>query len=302
MERAIDPVFPDCVLQTREARRIAARSEADDFAIVIALPKSGSAALSGVVASLLSQNGVAPFVPVEASLQGGMNRSLSITSSLLRDERSIGAWQVHPPFSQTSVELLRFYRVPSVFLARHPLDHLVALACHWRKPRFRTVLARYEQAGRRHVHSALGMLSIDALRKTPRDAVEDMVRGGYLRQVLWWLENWLTELPQLRCVSLRLEQLNAKPQTVVSDIGKMLRADVEKMQTATDLWVQKLEMRRVAEGNEIYPSGWTGSDRLWRSYCSKREIDLFNQAVQNFISASDRPRVLLDFFPDLVAE
>ncbi|NOT54804.1 MAG: hypothetical protein HOP18_09390 [Deltaproteobacteria bacterium] len=233
-----------------------------------------------------------------------MTRSIAISFSVLHDEELKGAWQVHAPFSFTSIELMRLFRVPYVVLARHPLDHLIALACHWRKSRMVGVIQRHMSAGRPLVNTALAPVTVDTLcAKQVADVVKGLISEGYLFHVLSWLANWLGSRDVANSVMIRMECLNENPGFWFDQMANLLKVGENESRAASAMYTREFSARRsAANDTDEYPHGWTGAGQLWRSYCSEREIDAYNLGVRSFLTATPHRNALFGAFEDLLVE
>src|SRR5262245_39090996 len=65
-----------------------------------------------------------------------------------------GVYCGHPRFTNVSEALCDVFGLKPIVLVRHPFDHLVALACHWR--RRAEILERYISAGLTPMPTAIG--------------------------------------------------------------------------------------------------------------------------------------------------
>lgn len=304
----VDYAFPDFQDSMPEDIRRAIESDfyRDNSLIVIGLPKSGSKSLTQAAAYLILGEARGKLAaPLEAALQGGMVRSLSITLSLLLDTHMRGAWHGHPPYSHTSAELLRTLRIPSILLFRHPLDHLVAMICHWRKPAMLRVLERYRAAGCDFVNTAIAPVPLNPLDKgfAVSDSVERLIRSGYLVDVLTWLFSWARGSDRRTAVLTRLEDLLTDPRSAFERIARGLFGGEDFMGAVRDA-VRSFEAsyanRHTRATPNQYPGGWTGRRMLWKDYCSDNAVRVYNEVTERFLGLVGVPPTLAKAAPDLL--
>ena len=49
-----------------------------------------------------------------------------------------------------------------------------------------------------------------------------------------------------------------------------------------------------------YKKGYSGKIGIWKDYFSKEDIMLYNEAVKKYLSYYDKPRAILNLYPDLI--
>ena len=187
----------------------------------------------------------------------------------------------------------------TVVLTRHPADRLVALFC-----------MRHEGLRGRMVRSGISDTSDEAVLNTlfvgPGHALPANI--GALRHNLEWLEGWVQDEARERSVLARYEDMVADPIGHFTTVhGALYRKAMasgleDQIEAAIASSGEGGALQSGDAGTRSYPKGYTGKQGIWRDYLSDKNIAVYNEFVERFLSYSPYAKRILEIYPDLLLE
>lgn len=244
--------------------------------VITAIPKSASDRYSECVSSMMNMKKATYSID---------DTSINHVEFRLLD----GVIKKHYAPTNHNVYVLNKDNIKYIILIRHPLDMMVANYCNIRK-RFTT----------KHP-----IFDLDAKMKSKWNDIElslsYLIKEGFLKNSLFWMENWICNRNKDNSIIIRYEDLIRKFKSTINLTYSFIHGkEIDKSTLDVCGNIFKLTKKEIEEKEDIvgfYPNGWTGRVNIWKDYMSEENIKEYKSIIDEFLKVG---RELNKIYPNLL--